>query len=634
MAPRIELPTGGVPSYQSGDNNISNNNNRSHPRSNMSSRIYSEDDDDQDDDQNNSIEGERELATPIHSPKREEHQYPTGGSNNDESSGRGLTVAAASTRVNRYSNLGRQRFGTAYHYMVAGSVLIYWLFVSIIPVYNKHYFQKTLYPYPIATAGIQLGFVSLLLALLNSIQHYIYPSCQPPLYRRRRRTGSTGTMMGTARGGSHNNLRSSSSSSLVISDVKVDDVEEEFQHSWIFGPHFWWKVKWCFPIGALFGLKYGCTNLGLHLVPAPTHLLLQSTDLVWTVLGAWWINGEVVSLVEMFCLGMCVVGSVVLGWQLNESTIAAPVFAIVVNLISPMLLGVCLATLRLACTELMRPDNRVGGTVSAVELTAIKLIVSSAVGLALACIMEGGDETRPSWWSAFFELSHSTRWGVLGGAILISVFQVNCTFLTFLTSAVVLGLVGQVKIIPQWILAAFSASRTSNFTIHSMNLVGAFLIMVSAAAFAVSNWLSTSSSTSTHHSCECDVDVIHCECIHPESDDTSHEGDNDEDEEHGDRMARLSTTTIGHHHHHRHSIEGGGDNRNAEGKPLLMLGDANEWGAAYLRKNYSAMDNINDDSDSQEIIIGCGGGPIHSEREPIIIPLLTTTTATTTSSSS
>jgi hypothetical protein len=559
MAPRIEFSAGSS-SYQ---NDIPH---RNVSTSNMSSRIG--DDDEADD------EGQEEMVSPINSVSQKHGEL-----SRDNRRG--------SVRANRYSNLGRQRFGTAYHCMVAGSVLIYWLFVSLIPVYNKHYFQTTFYPYPIATAGIQLGVVSLLLALLNSAQHYLFPSYQP-LYRRRNSTTSA-----VHRGS-------------IVSGMKDEDQEEMFRHSWIFGPHFWWKVRWCFPIGALFGLKYGCTNLGLHLVPAPTHLLLQSTDLVWTVLGAWWINGEVVSLVEMFCLGGCVVGSMVLGWQLEESTLAAPVFAIAVNLISPMLLGVCLATLRLACTELMRPDNRVGGTVSAVELTSIKLIVSSAVGLILACVMEGGDESKVSWWVAFYELSRSTRWGVLGGAVLISVFQVNCTFLTFLTSAVVLGLVGQVKIIPQWLLAAVSASRTSNFKMHSMNLVGACLIMASAAAFALSNWLSTSSSTQP---CDCDLDLIHCECNHHPGDDTSQDENDDEDEE----CACPSASK-----RHRHN----GD-ASTEGKPLLMLGDASEWGAAYLRKNYSAIE------DGQEII-GCGPAS-HSEREPVIIPLLTTNSSGMTS---
>lgn len=526
----------------------------------MPSRLYDDGDD---------ANVDQELSSPISVAAQKHHRR------------RNDINTEGSDRAIRYANLGRQRFGAAYQCMVACSVLIYWTFVSLVPVYNKHFFQASLYPYPIATAGIQLGVVAVLLAALNAVQHYFFPSHQS-LYHRR--------MSFSARG------RGSISSGTK---------EEECRHSWIFGPHFWWKVKWCFPLGALFGLKYGFTNLGLHLVPAPTHLLLQSTDLVWTVLGAWWINGEVVSVVELFCLAGCVAGSMVLGWQLEVSTLVAPLFAIVINLLSPMLLGLCLATLRLACIELMRPDNRVGGTVSAVELTSIKLFVSSAVALVLACAMESGDEDKASWWASFVELSRSTRWGVMGGALLISVFQVNCTFLTFLTSAVVLGLVGQVKIIPQWILAAISANRTSNFKIHSMNLVGACLIMASAAAFALSNWLSSSTSTQT---CECDHDVIQCDCFHHDH----HPGDgtaqaNDDDDEERAFPLAAGTGWCGQ----------AGEGNHAEGKSLLMLGEASEWGAAYLQKNYSAIE------DDQEIV---GWGPAAHLEPGIGIPLLTAST--------
>lgn len=348
---------------------------------------------------------------------------------------------------------------SAYECAVTTSVLIYWIFVSLIPVYNKFFFQKSLFPYPVATAGIQLAVVSLVLAFLNTVQHCC---C------------------------------------WLAATTMQQPQQQEPQKSWIFGPHFLWKVQWCFPIGFLFGVKYGVTNLGLHLISAPTHLLLQSTDLVWTVLGAWLINEETINGIELMCLMGCVSGSLVLGWQVSaDQSVAAPLFAIIINLISPMLLGLCIATLRLACVELMRPDNRVGGTVSSVELTSIKLMMSSSVALILACILEGGREDQQNWkngahqipwWTAFAALPTSTKWGVIGGAGLIAVFQANCTFLTFLTNAVTVGLCGQVKIIPQWITATLFATKVSNFSIKPTALLGAALICGSAAIFAYCNW--------------------------------------------------------------------------------------------------------------------------------------------------
>ena len=89
-------------------------------------------------------------------------------------------------------------------YLYAGaSVLIYWVSVSAVPIYNKFFFNKKAFPFPIATAGIQLGCVSVLLALWSTVSHSCF--------------GKEG--------------------------------------SWIFGPHFLYKLKWCAPIGVIFGLK-------------------------------------------------------------------------------------------------------------------------------------------------------------------------------------------------------------------------------------------------------------------------------------------------------------------------------------------------------------------------------------------
>jgi len=43
--------------------------------------------------------------------------------------------------------------------------------VSLIPIYNKHYFQKEFFPKPVATAGIQLGLVSVALTVLSTLRH-------------------------------------------------------------------------------------------------------------------------------------------------------------------------------------------------------------------------------------------------------------------------------------------------------------------------------------------------------------------------------------------------------------------------------------------------------------------------------
>ncbi len=292
--------------------------------------------------------------------------------------------------------------------------------------------------------------------------------------------------------------------------------------SYIFGPNFLWKLYIIFPVGFLFGIKLAVMNLGLHLIPTPTHLLLQSTDIIWTVLGAWFINGEHTSTVGTVCLCGCFVGTFILSIQVgqqqhleNGSSTRFTIFAIGVNLISPMLMGLCVATLRSACVELMEEggsarmnsnrNQRVCGSVGSVELTAIKTGISAIVALTLASIFEraqmssndellhsgGGDDEIPpvaGWYHAFRSLSSSVKLDVLGGSLPTLIFQVNCTFLAHLTSTVAVGLVGQLKIIPQWIVAMIF-SPNSQFHMTGPNIFGALLTMTSAVVFAINEYI-------------------------------------------------------------------------------------------------------------------------------------------------
>lgn len=319
-----------------------------------------------------------------------------------------------------------------YEYIVSLSILSFWILVSLIPIYNKIFFQKQYYPYPIATAGIQLFIVSTILIIVNTLQYYF-------------------------------------------------SSEKE---SWIFDSNFLWKLKWIAPIGILFGLKYGITNLGLSVVPTSTHVLLQSTDLVWTLLAAWYINGERVKPIGIVCLLGCIAGTVCLSLHIHES-IAAPIYAICVNLTSPILLGLCITTLRSACMELMSGENAISST----ELTAIKLFLSSSIAFVMSMVFENEHGDTASWYNAFYQLPQSTQLGVVGGAMLILLFQVNCTFLTFLTTSVSVGLVGQVKILPQWILALLFAPSSQHIHFSAFNIMGAILTVLSAAAFAWSNYV-------------------------------------------------------------------------------------------------------------------------------------------------
>lgn len=107
-----------------------------------------------------------------------------------------------------------------------------------------------------------------------------------------------------------------------------------------------------------------------------------------------------------------------------------------------------------------------------------------------------GDLVRENWCTAFGKLASSTQLGVSMGSLLILVFQVNCTYLTNLTSAYAVGLVGQLKIIPQWLTAALIAPPKT-FHLQAGNILGAIITMIAAAVFAIYNYHQSADAPTT-----------------------------------------------------------------------------------------------------------------------------------------
>jgi hypothetical protein len=159
------------------------------------------------------------------------------------------------------------------------------------------------------------------------------------------------------------------------------------ERSWVFGPHFFYKLRHIAPVGVLFGIKYGITNWGLALVPTAKHLLLQSTDLVWTVIFARIINKERLGFLEGIAAALSVAGAVFISIAAGGE-LEAPALGLVVNLLTPIFLALCITTLRTGAAELFRPDNRLQGTITPAEFTAIKLALSSSVALVLSFCLE------------------------------------------------------------------------------------------------------------------------------------------------------------------------------------------------------------------------------------------------------
>lgn len=338
-----------------------------------------------------------------------------------------------------------------YFAKVGVSVVIYCLSVSAVPIYNKEVFTGGVgshgvglkkFPYPIATAFLQLGLVAVVLGLANVIGHFAA----------RRKSGSGA--------------------------------------SWLFGPHFFYKLQHVAPVGLLFGLKYGLTNWGLQLLPTGTHLLLQSTDLIWTVVTARVWNKEKLGVVETVAAALATVGSVMIGLHAGQ-VVSAPTVPLLVNCLTPLVLALCISTLRSGAQELFREDNPLHGSVSPAEFTSLKLFLSALMALLLSLVLESGTISwtqlkahRDAWWVALQHEQVAGTCFLLLGGVFVLIFQVNITWLSGLTSAVTVGIVGGIKVVPQWLLnAAFLGPLVD---MSPLNAAGAALVLSASCLYACS----------------------------------------------------------------------------------------------------------------------------------------------------
>ena len=328
-----------------------------------------------------------------------------------------------------------------WRFKVGIATVIFCLSVSAVPIYNKLVFAQGVcdghgclhkYPYPVATAFLQLALVSLVLAVVNTCGHFW---------------------------GDRN-------------------------QSWVFGPHFGYKLRHVAPVGILFGLKYGVTNWGLQLVPVGIHLLLQSTDVIWTILLAAFANNEDIGLIEVSAAFLSAVGSSFIGMHAID-TLEAPMIPLLVNLFPPFLLALCVSTLRMGASELFRLDNCLAGSITPTEFTCIKLALSSLTALAFAMLCEHGTDSKESWWSALLSESPEGMLLMLLGCVFVLIFQVNLTWLAGLTSAATVGIIGGVKVIPQWTMNAIFQLKVD---LSPLNIFGAMLVLLATTLYAASSY--------------------------------------------------------------------------------------------------------------------------------------------------
>ncbi|KAJ1448664.1 hypothetical protein M885DRAFT_590783 [Pelagophyceae sp. CCMP2097] len=276
------------------------------------------------------------------------------------------------------------------------------------------------------------------------------------------------------------------------------------------------------PVGALFGIKLASSNVGLALVSTETHVLLASTEVLWTAMFSKCTsrNESLGGGLGAAALVGCFVGSVLMGFGVatrGAGAASAPqssgVVALAANLATPALQGIVVAMLRAGVSETLRrarepdedddaaprgsgyggvrtreadaappprcPDSPLWLLRTLVGFTTLKLWGSSAALLVAAALIERGKAA-----DALRRATPDDARAIFLSVVLVAAVQMSFTTLASFVSAASIGVIGAVKVLPQLACAAaVTAATGAAYTPHppSPALVsGGSLLVLSA----------------------------------------------------------------------------------------------------------------------------------------------------------
>mmetsp|Transcript_16299 Transcript_16299/g.29809 ORF Transcript_16299/g.29809 Transcript_16299/m.29809 type:complete len:168 (-) Transcript_16299:103-606(-) len=146
---------------------------------------------------------------------------------------------------------------------------------------------------------------------------------------------------------------------------------------------------------------------------------------------------------------------------------------------------------------------------SVFELSAIKLWISSATILPFAFLVENGgaqmlgftglNETAETAYHVAVHSRPALGFATLGGGIFVLAFQVNVTLLSKMSTAVTVGVVGGLKILPQWLTAA---AFNRGVDLSPSNVVGVFILLVSSIQWAYLRYEPSITTTTPSYACK------------------------------------------------------------------------------------------------------------------------------------
>eukprot|EP00427_Karlodinium_veneficum_P004563 CAMPEP_0169170620 /NCGR_PEP_ID=MMETSP1015-20121227/62260_1 /TAXON_ID=342587 /ORGANISM="Karlodinium micrum, Strain CCMP2283" /LENGTH=124 /DNA_ID=CAMNT_0009243725 /DNA_START=21 /DNA_END=395 /DNA_ORIENTATION=+ len=100
-----------------------------------------------------------------------------------------------------------------------------------------------------------------------------------------------------------------------------------------------------------------------------------------------------------------------------------------------------------------------------------------------------------AWWEALAEYPLESLSLLLSGGFFVLLFHVNITWLAGITSAVAIGIVGELKVVPQWLLNAFFSFEVD---LSPLNLLGAALSLLGSILYVIAASLPRKLKVSHH----------------------------------------------------------------------------------------------------------------------------------------
>lgn len=260
------------------------------------------------------------------------------------------------------------------------------------------------------------------------------------------------------------------------------------------------------PVGCVFGAKLALMNVGLAKSSTVVHVLLQSTDVLWSAGCARCVTAEPLgSSLGGLALAGCALGAGLVAFgSVSSFSDKNTVIGLIANLTSPAMQGLVIALLRsgVVSASLHQPD------LFLVEFTALKLLCAFATALGLAFIVEGAlcvDELVNQW----ALLSRYDFAAIALATACVAAIQLSFTLLAALVSAPTIGVVAATKVVPQATVAAIIAAAHGHPVAHSrLDVAGAAVIVFSAvlwAADANHRRIAPSSTLSTRRRAEDDL---------------------------------------------------------------------------------------------------------------------------------